>query len=1050
MKLHLLLLAFWGFPTLLLAQWKKTYTPFSAEINSVHFVQDGALAVKNSGVYYSSNLQTWKKTLNASVILNNGYNIHVNADGTVYAVNSACRIYRSTDFGKTWTFEVQHALGTYNYVDEIISTSDALIIKATRTVYRLSRTNLAAVPQVVHHVVGNGFFLDITPDNNDIWLNSRDSLYQSTNQGQNWSFIRTFSTPVRNTAVHNDTVLVGLQNGGMWRSVNSGLDWELLPDVSIQYNFSYSDGAWFSCGHNEPVTVSYDSGTTWQYLDSAFTYHTYYFGVVKKNNKILVASDEGVLVSVDNGVHWNFYNAGLDGALDNFYDERHLNTTGDALSLGASWSGQPDSGWTRALLPLQESFPRPYLIYHNGYYYACSRSRTYMFRRPVNGQDWEKIQPYIDVSSDLEFTMFDAGSEIVLLAKGQSVAEVHSSTDNGQNWTVKTLFDMKYAFVHNGKIYRLDADGFAVSNNLGFSWSYLGTVLEDLFPFGTTDIRHVSTNGVLYLYSPHALIYSADDGSSFSRLDNASTGVPKFYNEHRPSSVAVEGEHLVMLASNGVFYRNGANGKWLNIGSNSNSFMNLSTGAYTVQISNEVIYMAGAAAIVALRVQDVDVQKVSGLVYNDANNSGVLNIGEPPVVNALISVGANGFMTSQPDGYFDFYVRATPEDTIKIRKPAPWVVAHPPYYLVSTMTQGLQFGLHFPPNTTDMALDLTNETVFRPGFDETIAVSCRNIGTVSANATLRVVLPTQTVYQSALPLPDAQSGDTLLWYLSGVPALNGLVSVRIEVNVPATTPLGTLLNIPATLQTAATDADDSNNTYLLQQIVVDSYSPNDKQVHPWAGITPEQVTSREWLTYTVRFQNTGTSPAEFVRLMDTLDLKGLDLSTFEVLATSHPMALTLGDNGVATFFFDQINLPPSTWNEPESHCFVKYRVRPKASLVLGDTIKNTAYIYFDVSPPIITNTVKTQVKLVTSTHHLPDGLTLQAAPNPTDGPVVLRLPAGGRYWVKITAATGALVRELSGQGPQITVDLGAYPAGVYTLIVTDADSRSGRVLVVRK
>lgn len=1050
MKLHLLLLAFWGFPTLLLAQWKKTNNPYPAEINSVHFVDDGALAVKSTGIYHSTNLRVWKKTLNASQWTNDGFWVHVNADGTVYAVNPACRIYRSTDSGKTWTFEVEHNLGNSNTVNKIFSTSDALILKTFNGVYRLARTNLSATPQLVH-IKSNGGFLDISLNNNDIWLNSKDSLYQSTDQGQNWNFIRTFPGSVRSTAVHNDTILVGMYTSGLWRSVNNGLDWALLPNVSVQYNYSYSDGAWFSSGDNSsPVAVSYNSGTTWQPLDTAFVHHTYYQNAVKKGNKILVASDEGVLATENNGANWYFYNGGLDGEIDFWFIVEDLRKTGDYLSVLTSLSAQPDSGWTRALLPLRETFPQPYLMYNNGFYYACSRQRDYVFRSPDGSQGWEKIQLPSGVVSGSELTLFNAGSELVLLVKGVSIAEVYRSTDNGQTWTLKSQFEIGYAFVHNGKIYRLDLNGLAVSNNLGLSWSYVGAGLNDLFWTGSYEVNHLSVNGVLYLYSNYGLIYSTNDGLTFLRLDNATTGAPQYSSWESYSSVAMEGEHIVMITGYGVFYRNGLNGNWVNIVGNLNTLVNLNSSGITLQIKDEVVYLASTYEMAYLRIEDIDIKKVSGVVYNDDNNNGTPDTNELPLANTLISVGTNGLVTSKPDGTFELFALAFPADTIKVRKPAPWVVSNPAYYLVSDTTQGLQFGLYFPPNTTDMALDLTNETVFRPGFDETIAVSCRNIGTVSADATLRVVLPAETVYQSAIPLPDAQSGDTLLWYLNSVPALTGLVSVRIEVNVPATTPLGTLLNIPATLQTNILDADVSNNTYLLQQVVVGSYDPNDKQVHPWSGITPEQVASREWLTYTVRFQNTGTFPAEFVRIVDTLDLKGLDLSTFEVLSTSHPMALTLGDNGVASFFFDQIHLPPSTWNEPESHGFVKYRVRPKASLVLGNTIKNTAYIYFDYNPPIITNTVKTQVKLVTSTHHLPDGLTLQAAPNPTDGPVVLQLPAGGRYWVKITAATGALVRELSGQGPQITVDLGAYPVGLYTLTITDADGRSGRVLVVRK
>jgi hypothetical protein len=52
-------------------------------------------------------------------------------------------------------------------------------------------------------------------------------------------------------------------------------------------------------------------------------------------------------------------------------------------------------------------------------------------------------------------------------------------------------------------------------------------------------------------------------------------------------------------------------------------------------------------------------------------------------------------------------------------------------------------------------------------------------------------------------------------------------------------------------------------------------------------------------------------------------------------------------------------LPDSNTNEPASNGYVKYRVKLNNTLALGNTINNTAYIYFDFNAPIITNTTST-------------------------------------------------------------------------------------------
>jgi uncharacterized repeat protein (TIGR01451 family) len=109
------------------------------------------------------------------------------------------------------------------------------------------------------------------------------------------------------------------------------------------------------------------------------------------------------------------------------------------------------------------------------------------------------------------------------------------------------------------------------------------------------------------------------------------------------------------------------------------------------------------------------------------------------------------------------------------------------------------------------------------------------------------------------------------------------------------------------------------------------------------------------LTYTVRFQNTGTAPAQNIVVVDTLD-SDLDLSTFTLVSSSHAVELVNMGNGVMHFEFNGIWLPDSTSNEPLSHGQFTYRIRENVGNVNMSEITNTAYIYFDWNAPIITNT----------------------------------------------------------------------------------------------
>jgi hypothetical protein len=55
-------------------------------------------------------------------------------------------------------------------------------------------------------------------------------------------------------------------------------------------------------------------------------------------------------------------------------------------------------------------------------------------------------------------------------------------------------------------------------------------------------------------------------------------------------------------------------------------------------------------------------------------------------------------------------------------------------------------------------------------------------------------------------------------------------------------------------------------------------------------------------------------------------------------------------------------LPASSVNEPESHGYIVYRIQPKSDVVVGETIHNTASIYFDYNLPVLTNDATTLVQ----------------------------------------------------------------------------------------
>ena len=140
--------------------------------------------------------------------------------------------------------------------------------------------------------------------------------------------------------------------------------------------------------------------------------------------------------------------------------------------------------------------------------------------------------------------------------------------------------------------------------------------------------------------------------------------------------------------------------------------------------------------------------------------------------------------------------------------------------------------------------------------------------------------------------------------------------------------------------------------------VVTSFDPNDKTATP--RLSPSQVANGKYIDYTIRYQNTGNDTAFHVVVTDTLSSK-LQTNTLEMVSTSHNTKTTIIGNAVS-FEMRNILLPDSNANEVKSHGFIRFRIKPKATLVLGDSVKNKAAIYFDYNSPVITNTAITQIK----------------------------------------------------------------------------------------
>ena len=208
------------------------------------------------------------------------------------------------------------------------------------------------------------------------------------------------------------------------------------------------------------------------------------------------------------------------------------------------------------------------------------------------------------------------------------------------------------------------------------------------------------------------------------------------------------------------------------------------------------------------------------------------------------------------------------------------------------------------------------------------------------------------------------NGDTLTYNVADFGAVDFFNDFNFVALTDTDAVLGSSICITVTITPIVGDYNPTNNILTQCFTVTSSFDPNEKQVYPSGTID----TSIHWLTYAIRFQNTGTDTAFNIYVTDTLN-SNIDAASFQLLAYSHQPMVQLKGNSLR-FNFPNINLPDSNTNEPLSHGYVQYKVKLKDNLPVGTNINNTAFIYFDFNAPVVTNTTSNTIALATSVANL--------------------------------------------------------------------------------
>ncbi|WP_225035489.1 T9SS type A sorting domain-containing protein [Winogradskyella sp. SM1960] len=264
---------------------------------------------------------------------------------------------------------------------------------------------------------------------------------------------------------------------------------------------------------------------------------------------------------------------------------------------------------------------------------------------------------------------------------------------------------------------------------------------------------------------------------------------------------------------------------------------------------------------------------------------------------------------------------------------------------------------------SDLEVYVTPLTEARPGFDANYKITYKNVGSVVLSGDVTMAFNDDLMdLLSSNPAPDSQTTGQLLWnYTDLLPFESRSVFFKMNLNTPTDSefPLfgDDILNFAAVISPVIGDETEGDNSFQLNQAIVNSYDPNDITCLEGATIELEEV--GDFLHYIIRFENTGSASAVNVVVKNKLNSFKLDVDSMIPLEGSHSFYTRRIGYETVEFVFENINLP---FDDENNDGYVVFKIKTLTNLQLGDYISNRAEIYFDFNAPIITNTAITTVE----------------------------------------------------------------------------------------
>jgi photosystem II stability/assembly factor-like uncharacterized protein len=255
--------------------WEQLNYPYPGFVKDIAIDSIGALYVStpDQGIYFSSDLgENW---LNRNVGLPGQYvaNLAISDSQSIFAFVELSSIYRSTNFGMTWSSSIQGRA-----FHNMICLRGGLLIAGTYGgdgggIFR-STDNGRSWNQVVSDP-GILFNTDVADSTGSVLIGTSNGIYKSIDRGSTWTqsigilqdefltsstYSEKYGTFVGSNSIGSDTAKIfrSTDDGSTWKVVNPG-----MAAASIEALLAVPNGDIYAGTWGKGVFRSTDGGQTW-------------------------------------------------------------------------------------------------------------------------------------------------------------------------------------------------------------------------------------------------------------------------------------------------------------------------------------------------------------------------------------------------------------------------------------------------------------------------------------------------------------------------------------------------------------------------------------------------------------------------------------------------------------------------------------------------------------------------------------------------------------------------------------------------------------------